>query len=260
MDATEKSNPTYNFNLLIMKDKIINEHERSELLNGRRNFLKMSGLAIAGTGLVLAGCEDDDNENDNDDQMPGLRNGTFDFGAGDIGILTYAYALEQMEADFATRVVNASNFTTTFNAEEQAMMSEIYSHEVIHREFFKDLLNDRLPDPENQLLPYLTFNYQGLNFNDRNAVLNAAKALEDIGIAAYNGAGRYITDENILAIAGKIVSLEGRHASAIASAINPDSTNFAPNALDPARKPSEILAQINALNYIETNFTAMYLP
>lgn len=119
---------------------------------------------------------------------------------------------------------------------------------------------DMLPNASTQLLPDLAFNYQGLNFNDRNAVLAAARALEDMGIAAYNGAGRYLTNPDNLNIAGKIVSVEGRHASAIASAMNPNSTNFAPNALDPAMKPSEVIAQINSMNYIQTDFTATFLP
>jgi hypothetical protein len=45
------------------------------------------------------------------------------------------------------------------------------------------------------------------------------KALEDTGVAAYNGAGKLIT--NPLFVTGrKIVSVEARHASAIRSLIN----------------------------------------
>lgn len=228
---------------------------------GRRNFLKMTGLAIAGTGLVIAGCDDDNEDNNNNnEQLPGMRNRVFDFGGGDFGIPTYAYALEKLEADFATRVVNSTGFSTAFNSEEQMAMMEIYSHEVIHREFFRNLLTDTLPNSSTQLLPNLQFSFSGVNFNDRASVLNAAAQMEDLGIAAYNGSGKLLDSEDNLNIAGKIVSVEGRHASAIRSMLNPDSDDFAPTPLDPTMTPSQVIAQLNQLNYIQTDFTATYLP
>jgi len=39
--------------------KVKVEEVKSNLTN-RRSFLKISGLAIAGTGLVIAGCSNDD--------------------------------------------------------------------------------------------------------------------------------------------------------------------------------------------------------
>ncbi|HEX8270053.1 MAG TPA: ferritin-like domain-containing protein [Flavobacterium sp.] len=228
----------------------------------RREFLKISGLALAGTGLLFAGCNEDDNDPQNppSSQLPGMRDGVFDFGGGDLGILTYAYALEQLEADFTTRVVNASGFTTAFSAEEQQAMVEIYGHEVVHREFFRNLLTQMLPDPDTQLLPNLQFNYGNLNFGNRTSVLATAAALEDTGIAAYNGSGRYLTNPANLVIAGKIVSVEGRHAAAIRNMMDMNTPNFAPNPLDPARMPSQIISEINSLNLITTDFTAQYLP
>lgn len=108
-------------------------------LASRRSFLKISGLTLAATGLLLTGCNDDDDSGSNPDpsQLPGVRNGVFDLGGGDAGILTYAYALEQLEADFYTRVVNSNTFGSTFNSEEQQVLADLYAHEVLHREFLK---------------------------------------------------------------------------------------------------------------------------
>jgi hypothetical protein len=64
---------------------------------------------------------------------------------------------------------------------------------VIHREFFKTVLTLGLPNPKHQLLPELSFNYGNLDFNSRTQVLATAKALEDTGVAAYNGAGRLLS-------------------------------------------------------------------
>lgn len=244
-------------------------------VKNRREFLKISGLAIVGSGLILASCSNEEAINDSLDgnlsakygrgHFPGEKDGVFDLGAGDLGVLTYAYALEQLEADFYTRVVNASGFATTFNAVEQQLLMDVYKHEVIHREFFKAALTGALPNPKRQLLPNLEFNYGSLNFNSRTDVLTTAKALEDTGVAAYNGAGRLISNPDYLLLAGKIVSVEARHASAIRSLLNPNSKDFAGDdvvdtttGLDVKKNPSEVLAI--ARGFITTAFTALYLP
>jgi hypothetical protein len=242
----------------------------------RRKFLKISGLTIVGTGLFLASCNKDDDiilsPNDSNltskfggGHFPGIKDGVFDLGGNDLGVLTYAYALEQLEADFYTKVVNATGFTTNFTAEDQQVLTDLYYHEVIHREFFKAALSGALPNPKKQLLPDLAFDYGSLNFSSRSQVLATAKALEDTGVAAYNGAGRLISNPDYLLLAGKIVSVEARHASAIRSLINPNSKDFAgDDVVDPAtgldvkKNPSEILAV--AGGFITTDFTAFYLP
>jgi hypothetical protein len=47
--------------------------------------------------------------------ISGVKNGNFDLGGNDFGVLTYAYALEQLESDFYYKVVNATGFSSTFN-------------------------------------------------------------------------------------------------------------------------------------------------
>ncbi len=246
--------------------KKVKVEEVNSNLTSRRSFLRISGLAVAGTGLVLAGCSDDDDGGmPQDNQLPGVRNGVFDLGGGDFGILTYAYALEQLEADFYTRVVNGNNFGNVFSSEEQAVLTDLYRHEVIHREFFRAALSGALNDPD-RLLPDLEFDYGSLNFGNRMQVLNTAKTLEDTGVSAYNGAGRYITTPDYLVIAGKIVSVEARHASAIRSLLNPGSADFAGddvvdgNGLDLAQMPSQIISAVSGLDIIQTPFTAQFLP
>lgn len=221
---------------------------------------------MAATGLILTGCSDDDDRGSTpgSNQLPGIRNGVFDLGGGDFGVLTYAYALEQLEADFYTKVVNGDQFGNIFSSEEQQVLSDLYAHEVIHREFFKAALSGALPNPSSQLLPGLEFNYDGVNFNNRLSVLETAKVLEDTGVAAYNGAGRLITSADYLLLAGKIVSVEARHASAIRSLLNPNSKDFAgddvvsaTNGLDQALAPAQIIAA--AGGFFETPFTANFL-
>lgn len=259
-----------------MKNEVKIHEVSSSSLKGRREFLKLSGMAVAGTGLFLAGCSSDEKielnssfsstaKMGNNGHFPGVKNGVFDLGGNDFGVLTYAYALEQLEADFYTKVVNASGFSSTFNDIEKEVLTDLYHHEVIHREFFKTALTSGLPNPKHQLLPDLSFTYGDLNFNNRDQVLATAKALEDTGVAAYNGAGRLLSNPDYLLLAGKIVSVEARHASAIRSLINPNSKDFAGNdvvdtttGLDVSKNPSEVA--LIASTFISTPFTAKYLP
>ena len=245
-------------------EKVVKIQEVKPSFTNRRSFLKISGLTLVGTSLLMAGCNNDD-DNGTPNQLPGIKNGLFDLGGGDFGVLSYAYALEQLEADFYTKVVNATGFTTNFTAEDQQVLTDLYNHEVIHREFFKTALNGALPNPSTQLLPNLAFDYGSLNFSNRTQVLATAKALEDTGVAAYNGAGRLLTNPDYLLLAGKIVSVEARHASAIRSLINPNSKDFAGDdvvnvttGLDVAKNPSEVIAI--AGGFITTEFSALYLP
>ncbi|SHF44154.1 ferritin-like domain-containing protein [Chryseobacterium sp. OV279] len=230
-----------------MKKTINVSNQGATLDTGRRNFLKLGGIGLAMAGLTLIGCDDD-----NDFGM--MDNGqVFDLGTGDVGVLNYAYVLEQLEADFYTKVVN--NFYSGISSVEKDLFTDLYHHEVIHRDFFKAAISGVTAN----VLPTLQFQYANVNFNDRNSVLATAKALEDTGVAAYNGAGKYITNPAYLVIAGKIVSVEARHASAIRNIINPGSADFSgddvidANGLDLAKEPKDIV--MAAGGFIKTPFT-----
>ncbi|GGE96566.1 hypothetical protein GCM10011383_04180 [Hymenobacter cavernae] len=165
-----------------------------------------AGATAGATALLLAGCDDDDN-NSNDPNL-------IDVGSGDTGILNYAYALEQLEAAFYTQVLTGGYYTSAnTNAAEKQIFLDIALHEKIHADFFKTALG-------NNAIQGLTPDFSAINFGDRASVLNYAKAFEDLGVAAYNGAGRYIEDPKNLVLAGKIVSVEARHAALIRDLIS----------------------------------------
>lgn len=181
----------------------------------RRSFFMYAGATAGATALLLSGCDDDDSGSNN---MPG----TVDLGSGDVGVLNYAYALEQLEAAFYAQVVSNAAFNTAFtSADERAALNAIAKHEAIHRDFFKAAI------PTASAIPGLTPNFGNVNFADRNSVLTTARTFEDLGVAAYNGAGRLLSDtaagKNYLLLAGKIVSVEARHAAYIRDLITPGS-------------------------------------
>ncbi len=204
----------------------------------RRKFL---GFAGAATGMaLLAAC------NKNDD-----NNGT-DLGSGDIGILNYAYALEQLEAAFYIQVISTPYSGIT--PEETIFLRDIRDHEIAHREFFKNALGG-------SAIPALEVDFSSINFASRASVLGTAMAFEDLGVTAYDGAGYLIKDANYLLLAGKIVSVEARHAALIRELIAPNT--FLGNQVDASsvnisRTPAEVLAI--AGTYIKTKINASNLP
>lgn len=221
------------------------EEEVRSVVN-RRLFLRSAGLATSlGTIVIAAGCNDDDD----DPMIPGTGD-TVDLGSGDIGVLNYAYALEQLEAAFYTQVVQTP-YTGITDA-EKAILTDIRDHEIVHRDFFKAALGDKA-------IKGLTPNFAAIDFTKRDAVLGAAKLFEDTGVAAYNGAGKLIKDPNYLLLAGKIVSVEARHAAVIRDLINPKSADFAgddiidSNGFDKAVAPADILSAVKG--YVKDTIT-----
>ena len=209
--------------------------------NQRRNMLKFFG-ASAAVITIGSACKDKNNN----------QNDGVNLGSGDFGILNYAYALEQLEAAFYLRVT--SNLAPlNLTAIEAAYFVDIKDHEVAHREFFKAALGSNA-------IPGLEVDFSSVNFADRTSVLGTAKAFEDLGVTAYNGAGKLLVDVNYLALAGKIVSVEGRHAAIIANMITPNSFANTTDAsgLDGARTPAEVLAI--AAPFIKTKINASNLP
>ena len=165
---------------------------------------------------------------------------TFDF-SNDFGILNYAYALEQLEAAFYATVVGNAAFATTFNADEQAVLQDLAAHEAIHRDFLGAAIAGAGGTPIPDLLP----NFEEIDFASRANVLATARTFEDLGVGAYNGAGQYIASDTYLTLAGKIVSVEARHASVISGLITPNAVAgpgvINANALDRALAPSAVL-------------------
>ena len=217
----------------------------------RRNFLRVAG-ASAATASVLAtltACEKDYT----DDNQPPANLGV-NLGAGDVGILNYAFALEQLEAAFYTQVIQTPFSGIT--AAETALLTDIRDHEVAHREFFRTALGE-------SGIGFLDINLSSINFSDRTSVLTAARTFEDLGVAAYNGAGRLITTPEYLTLAGKIVSVEARHAAYIRNLLSPgsfaDGTVVEPaTGLEISKDPATVLAA--AQPFFRTRIVADNLP
>ena len=168
----------------------------------RRSFFMYAGATAGAAALVLAGCGKDDNN------TPGMVN----VGSGDVGVLNYAYALEQLEAAFYAQVRTSAYYTAASTpAAIKQVFDDLALHEAIHRDFLKAALTSKNITP----LKDLKTDFSSIDFSSLNGILTAARTFEDTGVAAYNGAGRYLTNNTFLGLAGKIVSVEARHAALI---------------------------------------------
>lgn len=225
------------------QDKDLLAAAESNIKNvSRRNFLGYLGGASA-LLLTAAACKKSDSNNTSSTGV--------DLGSKDIGILNYAYTLEQIEAAFYTKVFESPYAGIT--ADESARLRDIRDHEILHREFFKNALGTNA-------IPALQLNFSSIDFGTRAGVLGAAKAFEDLGVSAYNGAGNLLLSGDYLLLAGKIVSVEARHAAYIRDLINPGSfaDGLDANALEISRTPLQVLAI--AGTFVTTKINASNLP
>lgn len=178
-----------------------------------------------------------------------------ELGEGDIGVLNYAYALEQLEAAFYTQVIKTPFSGMQVN--DQRILTQIRDHEIAHRDFLKKALGRKA-------IPALDVDFSAVDFSSRASVLGTADVFENLGVAAYNGAGQLISNPDYLIAAGSIVSIEARHAAAIADLLRPFSAeavgrgNVDHKGLDKALLPSAVLKAAGP--FIATPVTAATLP
>ncbi|MEO7501198.1 MAG: ferritin-like domain-containing protein [Gemmatimonadaceae bacterium] len=224
----------------------------------RRGFLKL--LGVGGTIVLMpslfVACDDDD-----DGTGPDLGTATLNLNT-DVGILNYAYALEQLEAGFYTAVVASAAFGG-MTAELKEVFTDLQNHEVAHREFLKAALGS-------SAIGSLALNSSTVTTATASTavILKNAEAFEDLGVSAYNGAGKYLQDAGNLLLAGKIVSVEARHAAAIRDlreglglAGTPANTRFAgddvvnSSGLDVKLEPSAVLARVGATQFVTTSIS-----
>ena len=241
------------------KELIISSSDQLLQPTTRRRFLGV--LAMGGSILMLpavfTACGDDDGITypfvDPDRYRLNLSN--------DTGILNYAYALEQLEAAFYTAALSSAGYTA-LSAAEKEVLDDLRKHEVIHREFFKQVLGTAA-------IPEIGFNsatVASLTAN-RDVLLSTSQLLEDTGVSAYNGAGKYLTTPANLLVAGKIVSVEARHAAAIRDIrdgavgrkfAGDDVVNA--QGLDVKAEPSAVIASVGTLNVLTSPLSIQTPP
>jgi hypothetical protein len=122
----------------------------------------------------------------------------------DIDILNYALTLEYLETNFYQVKAaslglsgQAKAYATQFGSEEAEHVSALISA-------IKSIGGSPAAMPK--------FNFP---VTSQSTFLRLASVVENLGVAAYNGAGPLLKDKALLAAAGSIVQVEARHAAAI---------------------------------------------
>jgi len=125
-------------------------------------------------------------------------------GGGDAEILNFALTLEYLESAFYNEkgkevglTGTAKDYASKFGAEEAAHVSALTAA-------IKKLGGTPVKKPQ-FVFPV----------TDESSFLKLASTLENTGVGAYNGAAPMLSDKQVLAAAGSIVQIEGRHAAAI---------------------------------------------
>ena len=243
------------------KELIIRSGDQLLQQTTRRRFLGL--LAMGGSILMLPSVFTACDDNSITDPFTDPDRYRLDLST-DTGILNYAYALEQLEAAYYTAVLTAAGFAA-LSAAEKEVLQDLQKHEVIHRQFFKQVLGTAA-------LPDIGFNATtvGTLTATDTAILKTSQLLEDTGVSAYNGAGKYLTVAANLLVAGKIVSVEARHAAAIRDIRDIRAGNtgklFAGDdvvnaqGLDVKSEPSTVLASVASLNVLTSPLSISKAP
>jgi len=153
-------------------------------------------------------------------------------GGGDVDILNFALTLEYLEAKFY-KEGQKLGLSSNVKSLAKQLGDEESEHVSALKATVKKLGGTAVKEP--------TFAF---GISDEKSFLKLAQTLEDTGVGAYNAAGPLLKSKEVLAAAGSIVQVEGRHAAAIRLARG---NSPAPLAFDKAIEMSKVLAAVKPL-------------
>ncbi|KAG8767367.1 hypothetical protein FRC12_006300 [Ceratobasidium sp. 428] len=135
-------------------------------------------------------------------------------GPSDTDILNYALTLEHLENAFykgALGKFDAKAFEKAgFEPFVRGRFQQIVDHEATHVEFLSEALGDKATKPCTYKFPY----------TDPKSFAALSMALEGVGVTAYLGAAKLISNKAYLTAAAAILTTESRHSAWISSSVN----------------------------------------
>ena len=110
----------------------------------------------------------------------------------------------------------------------------IQRHENDHVAFLAQVLGTAAPRPQ----------FVGLNMPNVRTFELVSRALENTGVGAYTGAAPLISSDDVLTQAGRIATIESRHAGFLNTLLNFPYSNF--QAFETPLSPTEVATQVAA--------------
>ena len=198
----------------------------------RRRLLASAGITIGGAALVAtpfvaAAQMDSTPEAGGDDMM---------MFTSPVDVLNYALTLEHLEAAFyrdGLAALGEAEFTSLgFQPSVYEALMTIGDNEATHVATLTQVITDLGGEPVAEAM-------YDFGYADAAGFLQVAQALEDTGVAAYQGAAQYLIDEDALLTAALTIhGNEARHAAYLALV---NGANPFPESFNPTLTPEEVL-------------------
>jgi hypothetical protein len=152
----------------------------------------------------------------------------------DARVLAFVLGIERLQQAFYTRALAQAGL----RGELHEFAETALGHERDHVALLTHALGGGAPKPQR-------FSF-GAATGSPKAFVTAARELEDVTVLAYNAGAPSLT-KAMLAQAGRIVSVEARHASWIRDIAG---ANPAPNATEPVVTPKQVQQRLDRLGFI----------
>lgn len=150
----------------------------------------------------------------------------------DVDVLNYALTLEHLEAAFYEMAPDYDLGSDGFGNNINEWVAVIGEHEAAHVATLTQVVTDLGG------MPVERAEYD-FGVTDAASFLAVAQVLENVGVAAYDGAGQFLRNAELLTAAGSIVAVEARHAAYL-NLLNMESPF--PAAFETPMTPEEVLA------------------
>jgi hypothetical protein len=216
---------------------------------GRRAFLaRMSAAGLGAAAIAfLDGCGGSSSSTGPTKNVPDPTNFPNITGHNENqAVLNYALTLETLEANLYLQALNAASGNANLNAPLNAtfptasnplgaytlavgpgsinssLVQPAFAYlvqfayvEAAHRDFLKSLLGNVAAPIVPASGNYKFATSTGKPGSDLGTILSSILPLEETGVRAYLGAGKFITDNSTFEVAGSIYSTECRHSASI---------------------------------------------
>lgn len=170
----------------------------------------------------------------------------------DVMILTYALALEYLEADFYTRVVAADNARPFLRGRVKDLARVLARDETTHVQAVSDAIRALGGTP----IPKPAFIFPNNAFISPIGFLVQSSDLEETGVSAYLGQGANVQRRDVLNFAASIYGNEARHSALIRHHLG---DNIARHDREMPRSMAEILEKVRPF-FADANVLTTLMP